>query len=79
MATLEDNAIWEAAQVKNQYIIYWTVYVSLITLLQVAIGDDILRMSTQEIESRTRLLDNDIKVGVVFLVECLYTLVDYEK
>ena len=52
---------------------------SLIILLQVAIGDDILRMSTQEIESRTRLLDNDIKVGVVFLVDCVYIFVDYEK
>ena len=45
-------------------IIYTNVCLSLPRTNQATIDDEVLRMSTDEIISRTRLLDNDIKVGM---------------
>ena len=44
-----------------------TTLICLLFLLQESLGEEVLRMSTDEIVSRTRLLDNEIKVGEIQL------------
>ena len=39
------------------------IFVVYPSLFKAAIDEEVLRMSTDEITSRTRLLENDIKVG----------------
>ena len=75
MTTLEDKSIWEDADVsilipfrsvqvcKVYKLENGTCFILVILpLTQASIDDEVLRMSTDEIISRTRLLENDIKV-----------------
>jgi len=42
-----------------------------IFLLQESLGDEVMKMGNDEIISRTRLLDNEIKVNKIFVVMIL--------
>lgn len=47
---------------------------------QTTLGEDILKMSIEDIVSRTRLLDNDIKVSTnVNITACYGCVLDNEK
>lgn len=69
---LEDKAIWEDSEVIkkskfyyffNQTNIFKTIlFFNLLKWCQESLGEEVLRMGTDEIVSRTRLLDNEIKI-----------------
>ena len=73
--TLEDKAIWEDGEVLRKdftnflcFGFYKTIVVLIIriyTFLHQEMDEEVLRMSTDEVVSRTRLLDNEIKVSAL--------------
>ena len=61
MSEINEKAIWDDGEV----LMYMYIGIFRPLYLQVALDDEILQMSTDEIISRTKLLENEIKVVIM--------------